>query len=299
MDKIIVLFHGGLGNQLYQYCFYRWLQNKFSDKRIFADISEYKVLECHQGFEMFKVFPQVNIDIAGNRDLFKIYGEIPRIYRGYGKYFIENRVRKPLNNKFFKVNTFNLFEEEILGETENVIRAVNEGKKYFSGYWTNKEYFLENEISLLRELRFKKIENEKNRKFIEMVKNSRSVSIHVRRGDYIMAGLPLVEMDYYQRAVELICRRVKNPVFFLFSDDKDFIGGEFGWLKNKIIIDSNIRKDSYIDMQLMSYCEHNILANSTFSTWAALLNDNNNKIVIYPKQNNYKRMMLDNWLMIK
>lgn len=113
------------------------------------------------------------------------------------------------------------------------------------------------------------------------------MSIHIRRGDYltfstIYGGICTIE--YYKKAVSYLCSALNNPVFVVFSDDMD-------WVRNNIyfpeeakvhFVDFNRGKDSWQDMNLMSKCMHNIIANSTFSWWGAWLNENPEKIVICP-----------------
>ena len=89
--------------------------------------------------------------------------------------------------------------------------------------------------------------------------------------------------DYYKKAVEHIKERVSDPRFFIFSDDCDFVRDEFTWLDNKCVVSGNEGDSSYLDMQLMSLCKHNIIANSTFSQWGALLNNNEDHITVYPR----------------
>ncbi|MBQ7464183.1 MAG: alpha-1,2-fucosyltransferase, partial [Lachnospiraceae bacterium] len=91
-------------------------------------------------------------------------------------------------------------------------------------------------------------------------------------------------MDFYRRAADVILSAYPDARFFIFSDDKDFISKSFDWLENKVVVTGNTGADSYRDMYLMSICDHNIIANSTFSTWGALLNKNENKMVIYPEK---------------
>lgn len=155
--------------------------------------------------------------------------------------------------------------------------------------------------------------NEKNQKILEKITQTNSVSIHVRRGDYYNNESAfkihgnITTKKYYENALEFIKEKVKNPVFFVFSD-------EFEWVKKNLyffsnygevhIIDWNKGFDSYIDLQLMSNCKHNIIANSSFSWWAAWLNKNKNKIVISPKKwvNNINENKIDiipnNWIKI-
>lgn len=90
-------------------------------------------------------------------------------------------------------------------------------------------------------------------------------------------------LEYYKKAITIIEGKISNPQFFVFSDDinwciKNLI------LKGAFYVDGKIGKESYKDMQLMSFCKHNIIANSSFSWWAAWLNKNKSKIVIAPSR---------------
>jgi len=117
-----------------------------------------------------------------------------------------------------------------------------------------------------------------------MIKNLKSVSIHIRRGDYITnkTGPKFIGLDYYIKAIRTIENKVKNPTYFIFSDDIVW-GKQYLKLKNiSYFVDNNHGKDSYKDMQLMSLCKHNIVANSTFSWWGSWLNTNKNKVIIKP-----------------
>ena len=297
-QKIIVLFHGGLGNQLYQYCFYRWIQERYSDIEILADVSEYTVIDCHQGFELTDVFPNIHINKASSIALYKIYGELPRCYGGIGRNYVEDMIRKPLNKWIFHINSNIVYTEHGDISYEDILREIETGKKYFSGYWQDTYYFLDNIKILRQELRFKDIDDEINLKQLDHIQNSVSVAVHVRRGDYISAGLPLLGSDYYRRAINIICENVENPLFFIFSDDKNYIEKEFGWLKNKVIIKNNIAQNSYKDMQLMSCCKHNIVANSTFSIWGGYLNSNKNKMVICPSNILLRKQACRGWIIV-
>ena len=92
-------------------------------------------------------------------------------------------------------------------------------------------------------------------------------------------------MEYYLNAIELIKQKVENPKFYIFSNDYEWVVENFGSLAlEKTIVDFNFAGKSYLDMILMSYCKHNICANSSFSWWGAWLNQNQTKIIITPKQ---------------
>ena len=157
-----------------------------------------------------------------------------------------------------------------------------------------------------RHFRFPEITDEENREIAERITSCNSVSIHVRRGDYLSSVYEnmfvALGRDYYEKAVDHICGRVEDPEFFIFSDDPGFVRTEFSWLENKHIVTGNSGDDSYRDMQLMSLCKHNITANSTFSQWGALLNENEGHITVYPsaylkgRDNEFKES--DGWVRI-
>ena len=115
-----------------------------------------------------------------------------------------------------------------------------------------------------------------------------SVSIHVRRGDYLNGYYfetlgKICDIDYYKRAIALINKEVNDPYFYIFSDDPGYVAENLK-IENATYVDFNRGRDSWQDMYLMSQCKHNIIANSTFSWWGAWLNTNLNKIVIAPNR---------------
>ena len=117
-----------------------------------------------------------------------------------------------------------------------------------------------------------------------------SVSVHVRRGDYVLDKNTqefhgVCGVDYYLDAIKLIASKMDDLLLVFFSDDTEWAIEEFKNLPYSLIfIDHNKGENSWKDMFLMSNCKHNIIANSSFSWWAAYLNQNQNKMVIAPKQ---------------
>ena len=130
------------------------------------------------------------------------------------------------------------------------------------------------------------------------------MSIHIRRTDYI--GNPLHDnictLEYYKSATYLIKKNIKDPIFFVFSDDIEWCTKNL-FINDAIFIEGNINKNSYKDMQLMTACKCNIIANSSFSWWAAWLNSYEKKIVITPNRMNnesinFKDAFPASWLII-
>ena len=154
-----------------------------------------------------------------------------------------------------------------------------------------------------RELRFNKLEDKSKIGILQQIKSSNSVSIHVRRGDYVGTSFDVVTEHYYKKAIEYIEERVDNPCFFVFSDNTAYVEELFKDIPNKRIVDCNRGAESFRDMQFMSMCKNNIITNSTFSEWGALLNRNKEKMVIYPitpkMETDEKKILLKEWVGIK
>lgn len=116
---------------------------------------------------------------------------------------------------------------------------------------------------------------------------STTVSIHIRRGDYLRLSNyhKNLTIDYYERAMD----RFPGCTFYVFSDDIVWSNQEFSKFSDKdiVIVTGNYGDPNHLavsDLRLMSQCQHNIIANSSFSWWGAYLNKNPDKTVIVPKQ---------------
>ena len=153
------------------------------------------------------------------------------------------------------------------------------------------------ETELRSALVFPEIKDERNLEVRRRIIESNSVSVHVRRTDFLQYNEDCYRYGYFVRAVNYIKNKVTDPVFFVFSDDSE-------WCKNNYItlgltdddvvffVDWNTGKDSYRDMQLMSLCKHNIITKSSFGWWASYLNQNPDKIVINQMSEYYSKVYL-------
>jgi hypothetical protein len=129
-----------------------------------------------------------------------------------------------------------------------------------------------------------------------------SISIHIRRGDYLTSPdfHPQQSLDYYMSAINLLG---VDRNYLIFSDDLDGVKLMFDFLPNKQFI--SLGKD-YLDLYAMSMCEHNIICNSTFGWWGAYLNENKDKKIIGPNNwfgpasafLNSSDILPDNWIKI-
>jgi hypothetical protein len=269
---IIVNAKGGLGNQMFQYAIARAYAEKYStefklDIRSLGSVSVY-------GYELERVF---NIDesIAKSKDLLKVlsFAKNKYIYKIISKL-----------NKWIKINKNILIEEKLKYDQKLMLRT---GNLYLDGYWQSHKYFIDYLDKIKQDFNFKNELSELNIELKDKIHNSNSVSIHVRRGDYI-ANNNLINfacpLEYYTKSMDLISKEVENPSYFVFSDDINWARSNIKSTEKIYFIDINIGRNSYIDMQLMSYCCHHIIANSTFSWWGAMLSKNSTGIKIMPKK---------------
>ena len=115
------------------------------------------------------------------------------------------------------------------------------------------------------------------------------MSLHVRRGDYLQAkhwnavGY-VCQRAYYLNALTELGRRVRNPRYYVFSEDMDWVRENLPLGKDTVWVDWNQGEDSWQDMMLMSRCRHHIICNSTFSWWAAWLDPRPDKLVLAPER---------------
>jgi hypothetical protein len=156
------------------------------------------------------------------------------------------------------------------------------------GFWQHHKYYNTIKPQLLEEFTLKEEYKVGLPALIsEIEKNDHSVSLHIRRGDYVsdpnnLDWFGVMPPDYYYQAVDYIKKRISNPVYYIFSDDLD-------WVKENIRIDGQVvyvdiegGKKDYLELYAMSKCRHQVIANSSFSWWGAYLNNRPEKIVIAP-----------------
>lgn len=270
---MIIKVIGGLGNQMFQYAFYRQLKSEFKDVKL--DLSAFETYNLFNGYELNKIF-NVKEDIASK-------DEIKKLSENFSNNQIFNRVKR----KIFGIKRTHYIQHDF---GYNKLDFINsKGNLYLEGYWQSEKYFNDVKDIIRKEFTFKNKLTNKNKEIAELIKNNNSISIHVRRGDYIsnpeaaQVHGGICNLEYYKNALDIIKNNVLNPQFLVFSDDMDWVKNNLN-LQDCTYVDWNEKENSYIDMQLMSLCKHNIIANSTFSWWGAWLNNNSDKIVIAPKK---------------
>ena len=178
---------------------------------------------------------------------------------------------------------------------------------YLSGGWQNLRYFDWNREELKQVYTFQPELNIQERKLISKMNCTNSVSIHVRRGDYVNTKFDMCDDNYYYTAMDVIRKKVDNCVFFFFSDDAEYVREHFFRKESSenIIIVSHNPDDYQKDFYMMEQCKHHIIPNSTFSFWATYLTDVPDHITICPQyiklENNklYHADYPEHWIKLK
>lgn len=159
---------------------------------------------------------------------------------------------------------------------------------YLHGNWQSEAYFAGHAERIRSDFTFFQNIHGTNLKIVEAIDRCNSISVHIRRGDYLTnvksnAVLGTCSSEYYTTAIGSLMRRYPDARLFAFSDDLDWVARILQpKYPNMVIVEHNTGRNSYIDMRLMSLCRHHIIANSTFSWWGAWLNLNPQKTVIAP-----------------
>jgi len=268
-NMIITRITGGLGNQMFQYAIAKSMAKKNDD--IFKlDISFYPK-QILRKYELN--YFNIEENIAGEKECITLRGSEGFIYKVRNKLGL--KVNRPKEYTF--ENNLTLFDKEVYDK---------QGDMYLDGFWQNENYFKMIRENIINDLTPRNTISKEAILHLENIKSTTSVSLHVRRGDYVSdrhtnSVHGICNLDYYKKAISYVNKKAKEPVFYIFSDDIPWCKKNFDFLENKIFVDDT--KSPFDDLELMKNCQHHIIANSTFSWWGAWLNENEDKIVIAPK----------------
>lgn len=255
---ILVKFHAGLGNQMFQYALYRKL--KSMGKRVMADLTNY-IPECKGRPFGLDIFP-VSLDPVTDETL----------------------EDETIHGLLLEAKEYPVREKQNMHYDAQILDLEC---AYLYGLFQTERYFRDIREELLREFVFPAAEDESLAALGEALAQENSVAIHVRRGDYLSDSHirtlgNVCDEAYYERAAAALRERFPGLVFYVFTNDT-------AWVKNcpafagMQVMDTYTEAEGWKDMYLMSCCRHHIIANSSFSWWAAWLNENPDQVVIAPK----------------
>lgn len=293
----IIRVNPGLGNEMYQYAFI--LNFKLKGEVIKIDSIHADRFKYHNGIELWNIFFTIKDQKITKKQRRKIIGptfcysglelNIFRLIRYAVKFFSKRKII-PIFKRYIQ-------EEEVNSEYNYNSKYLNIEAKisYIFGFFQSYKYFDHMRGEVLKTFTFPEIKKEDKNNFeiLEKIKNTESISIHIRRGDFLnLEHYKVCDIEYYKKSFLLLIEKLKerniekeNINFFIFSDDIAWCMENLDFLKEYKVdfIDWNKKENSYKDMQLMSECKHNIIPNSTFSWWGAYLNKNDSKIILVPE----------------
>ena len=270
---IIVKLAGGIGNQMFQYAAGRQLSLKLGvDLKL--DISWFAT-------QNLRAYALGSFDIIEN---FTFPEEVALLTAQKGKTLKRVlsrilRIPQNLTSTYIREKQFH-FDPAISNLPDRV---------YLDGYWQSELYFADIEDVLHKEFVVKTLQEGKDSELAELMAPCESVSLHIRRGDYLSNSiansvLGTCNLDYFYRSVEQLTLTVSNPHFFVFSDEPEWARDNLKLPHPTTFVDHNSPEKACEDLRLMSQCKHHIIANSSFSWWGAWLAKNKDKVVIAPKK---------------
>ena len=296
---IITSLNSGLGNQMFQFAAGKSLARHLQTE-LLLDISWFKNSDKAQTPRSFELMVYPIKDQIAKEEV------INQLIRP-SSHGIFNRIKHKINRNRSIHNQW-LFIEPHFHFYSDFFKA--KAPVMLSGYWQSEKYFqlISEEIKSIFSLEIPQYDS--NFSWVQLMQTqAQAVAIHVRRGD--MVKNPEVakihgscNLDYYQRAMSYVESKVEQPSYFVFSDD-------IAWCKEHLnskfpiyFVSGNEGDRAYWDIQLMRYCKHNIIANSSFSWWGAWLNNTPNKIVVSPinwfnhSDSDTKDLIPNNWIRI-
>ncbi|UWR52721.1 alpha-1,2-fucosyltransferase [Phaeobacter inhibens] len=260
---IITRLHGRLGNQMFQYAAGRAL----ADRLGVSLTLDSRGAELRGEGVLTRVF---DLDLATPDILPPLRQRAPlgyALWRGLGQH---------------------------LGTGPKLRREVGQGynpdfvdwsdNSYLHGYWQSERYFAQSAERIRRDFTFPEYSNQQNAEMAARIGETNAISLHVRRGDYLtLAAHVLCDQAYYEAALAQVLDGLKGqPTVYVFSDDPQWAKENLPLPCDKVVVDFNGADTDYEDMRLMSLCKHNIIGNSSFSWWAAWLNQTPDRRVAGP-----------------
>ena len=284
---IIIKVMGGLGNQMQQYALYEKFRFLGKEARLdiswFEDAAQQENVLAKRELEL-RQFEDLRFETASREECAALLQVRtgPKAGKGKGDVLsgaaafwrkVKRKLDPASDPHFFETD---MYHPEIFSFSD----------KYLEGHWACEKYY-HDILPLLREkIRFPQSRNPQNVRTAERMEAENSVSVHIRRGDYLdpeNAGMfgGICTDAYYEAAMDYVQERLPGAHFYLFSDDTAYLKEHFRG-EQYTVVDWNRGADNFYDCWLMSRCRANICANSTFSFWGARLNGREDQLLIRP-----------------
>lgn len=301
----IVCLRGGLGNQLFQYAFGVFLEEKFREKVVF---NHYYLHHDTDGRE----YRLNHMNIQNQKVLNKAEELLFSYYYKLKLKFYEKKL--PSKEGLLGEESFNYLSSKGLLITKDMFKyfkiiKMRKGIKFVDGFFQTEKYFNKYIDRIKSEFTISTNCENKNIEMLNQIKASKSsVCLHIRLGDYRsekwIKQVNICNADYYREAMKYIAGIINNPKFFIFTNS----GLDIEWIKLNYTFDYEVQ---YVDLnntdiedfRLMCNCNNFILSNSSFSWWASYLSNNENKLIVAPsnwhKSDLYEGdLYMNNWIVI-
>lgn len=263
---IVIQLSGGMGNQMFQYALYLQLKELKRNVKI-DDWTEYGEREARP----------IRLPVFNAGYTRPTETEMKCLTDSYLD--IGSKIRRKLTGR----KTAEYKEESSLFDR----KILEMERAYLVGCWQSEKYFKSIENKVKNAFTFCNIElTEEMLKYEEAIKNTNSVSVHIRRGDYLKEDQiygGICTEEYYERGMKRMKEEQPDCHFFIFTNDVPWVKEHMKG-KDITVIEGNTEDTGYIDMYLMTQCKHFIIANSSFSWWGAYLGTSKDKRVLAPKQ---------------
>ena len=301
MQEKLIISHikAGFGNQLFHYA-----AGFAASKRIGAKFKIDKSFFDNNDEFAFKLNNlKIDYECANQNEIDHLRSETSN------SIFFRILKKIGIRNKFNKKTS--IYESFVLKPDKRILNLKHSA--YILGWVSNYSYFNDFRSDLLSMFSLKQPFSSQANYYLKKINSCNSVSIHIRRGDYITleSFFRVLPIEFYKKAAAEITKLEDDLTFFVFSNDLEWSRLNLNFLTNAVFVDLNCKSDynGKADMEdffLMKNCKHNIIANSSFSWWSAYLNENNEKTVILPKvwfndsffQNSYDKdpLSMPNWI---
>tara|TARA_S200000501_G_scaffold368717_1_gene406999 strand:+ start:174 stop:1028 length:855 start_codon:yes stop_codon:yes gene_type:complete len=263
MKKISVLFFGGLGNQLFQLAFAKTLEIKYPNIRLeYIDLTKFQNIK--------RSWCLSKLSIKGKKisklDYFLLY--------------VKRIINKKLPMIGIKIFFFNIINESKYKYiNKNSIKYSN---FIFDGYWQSEDYFFANKKYLVNQFLKPRIN------LINKYKSFKTVALHIRIGDYVHNKVSkknhfVCDFNWYRKAINYLYEINNNFKFIIYTDDYEYVKTNYNFDQKYQTIIPELNNDEYINLMYMTYSDHFIISNSSYSWWASFLGEKNESTIIAPK----------------
>lgn len=265
---IISKLQGGIGNQMFQYAAGKSLAQVHSTE-LALDLTSFK--KTNRTFDLNLLSIENVLKFKNKNKLNKL------LWKDWKKYLPSYLSIKNKKIEIYSEPHF-YYDKDFYS---------NPADCYLEGYWQSEKYFKTIANEIRSEYNLNDSSQYENSNIVTKILKHPSVGIHIRRGDYVSDTVTnklhgVLDNSFYTKAAGILNSKIISPKFYVFTDDKKWVRRHFKFDYTFELVDE--KWEPIYDMFLMSKCCHQIIANSSFSWWAAWLNKNKNKIVVAPKK---------------